>query len=82
MKTWKQARQDSLVSGSIASLLSTAVLAVRGQRDAGSPFAPTNAISHWIWGDHAALHDEPSKLAYHGRLCNPSRGLHALGRIV
>lgn len=61
MKTWKQARHDGAVSGAIASLLSTAVLAVQGQRETGSPFAPTNAISHWIWGDHAADHDEANK---------------------
>lgn len=61
MKTWKQAMHDGAVSGSIASLLSTAVLAVRGQHETGSPFAPTNAISHWIWGDRAAAHDEANK---------------------
>lgn len=61
MKTWKQAMQDGAVSGSIASLLSTVVLAVQGQREAGSPFAPTNAISHWIWGDRAAAHDEANR---------------------
>lgn len=61
MKTWKQAMQDGAVSGSIASLLSTIVLAIGGQREAGSPFAPTNAISHWLWGDRAARHDEANK---------------------
>jgi hypothetical protein len=61
MKTWKQALSDGAISGSIASLLSTAVLAVRGTRETGSPFAPTNAISHWLWGDHAASHDEANK---------------------
>jgi hypothetical protein len=61
MKTWKQALHDGAVSGSIASLLSTAVLAVCGKQEAGSPFAPTNAISHWLWGDHAAGHDEANK---------------------
>lgn len=61
MKTWRQARRDGAVSGSIASLLSTAALAVCGKRETGSPFAPTNAISHWIWGDRAAAHDEASK---------------------
>jgi hypothetical protein len=61
MKTWSQAARDSVISGSIASLLSTAVLAARGQRETGSPFAPTNAISHWLWGDRAARHDEANK---------------------
>jgi hypothetical protein len=61
MKTWRQARRDGAVSGSIASLLSTTALVVCGQREAGSPAAPTNAISHWFWGDHAAAHDEADK---------------------
>lgn len=61
MKSWKQAMHDGAVSGSIASLLSTAVLAARGKREVGSPFAPTNAISHWLWGDHAASHAEADK---------------------
>ncbi len=61
MKTWSRALRDGATAGSLASLLSTAVLTVSGRREAGSPFAPTNAISHWIWGDHAAGHDEASK---------------------
>jgi len=59
MKTWKQALKDALVSGSLASLVSTAALATRGKQETGSPFAPTNAISHWLWGDRAARHNEP-----------------------
>ncbi|MGV3742234.1 MAG: hypothetical protein ACO1NO_07985 [Burkholderiaceae bacterium] len=61
MKTWRQAVHDGTRAGTLASLLSTAVLVVSGQREAGSPFAPTNAISHWLWGDHAARHDEANK---------------------
>lgn len=53
MNTWKQALQDGWVAGSAASALSTLALAAGGQRDSGSPFAPTNAISHWIWKDEA-----------------------------
>ena len=60
MKTWQQAIRDGAVSGSVASILSTAVLGVRGQQEDGTPYAPTNAISHWFWGDRAAEHDEPS----------------------
>lgn len=60
MKTWPEALRDGVVSGSIASALSTAVLGARGEKEDDSPFAPTNAISHWIWGDRAAHHDEPS----------------------
>jgi hypothetical protein len=60
MKPWKEALRDGAVTGSIASVLSTAVLALRGEQETGSRYAPTNAISHWIWGDEAARHDEPN----------------------
>jgi hypothetical protein len=60
MKTWPQAIRDGAVSGSVASILSTAVLGARGQKENDTPYAPTNAISHWFWGDRAARHDEPS----------------------
>jgi hypothetical protein len=60
MENWKTAMQRGLVSGATSSLLSTAVLALLGTREAGSPVAPTNAISHWIWGEKAARRDSPS----------------------
>ena len=60
MKTWSEAIRDGVVSGGVASAASTAVLAARGEQEDDSPFAPTNAISHWFWGDRAARHDEPS----------------------
>nr|WP_240987486.1 hypothetical protein [Cupriavidus taiwanensis] len=41
------------VSGTCASLLSTAMLACGGSVDCGSAFAPVNAVSHWIWGERA-----------------------------
>jgi hypothetical protein len=52
--------QRGLVGGAAASLLSTLALAVLGKREAGSAYAPTNAVSHWIYGDKAARHDSPS----------------------
>lgn len=58
MKSWQQAMQDSVVSGGISSVMSTAALAACGARETGSVFAPTNAVSHWVWGDSAARHDE------------------------
>ncbi|HJV84403.1 MAG TPA: hypothetical protein VJ698_02925 [Noviherbaspirillum sp.] len=60
MKSWREAIRDGAVSGSVASLISTITLGRCGRRESGAPYAPTNAISHWIWGDHAADHDEPS----------------------
>lgn len=60
METWKTATQRGMIAGTSASMLSTLALAVLGKLEAGSAFAPTNAISHWIWGDKAAQRDRPS----------------------
>ncbi len=60
MKTWQQAMQQGLVSGSIASLASTVVLSACGAHEEGTAYAPTNATSHWLWGDQAKHRDEPS----------------------
>ena len=60
MKTWSESVRDALVSGTVASATSTAVLAACGAAQAGSPYAPTNAISHWYFGDRAARQDRPS----------------------
>jgi hypothetical protein len=60
MEPWKTALQRGLVGGAASSLLSTVALAALGKREAGSAYAPTNAVSHWIWGDQAARHDSPS----------------------
>jgi hypothetical protein len=60
MEPWKTALQRGLVGGATSSLLSTAALAALGKREAGSIYAPTNAVSHWIYGDEAARHHGPS----------------------
>jgi len=60
MEPWKTALQRGLVGGATSSLLSTAALAALGKRETGSGYAPTNAVSHWIWGEKAARHDGPS----------------------
>jgi hypothetical protein len=60
MEPWKTALQRGLVGGAASSLLSTVALAALGKREAGSAYAPTNAVSHWIWGDQATRHDSPS----------------------
>jgi hypothetical protein len=60
MEQWNTALRRGLVSGTTSSLLSTAALALFGKREAGSAFAPTNAISHWYWGERAARRDRPS----------------------
>jgi hypothetical protein len=73
MEPWKTAWQRGLVGGLTSSLLSTAALAALGKREAGSAYAPTNAVSHWLWGDEAAAHREisarytlPGYLIHHG----------------
>ena len=48
------------LSGSLASLLSAAALALCGWRETGSAFAAVNAVSHWLWGDQAARRDDAS----------------------
>lgn len=58
--SWTTPLRRGLISGSTASVLSTAALALLGQREAGSAYAPTNAISHWFYGDQAARQDGPS----------------------
>jgi hypothetical protein len=60
MEPWTTAFQRGLVGGATSSLVSTAALAALGKREAGSAYAPTNAVSHWIWGDRAAQHRGPS----------------------
>ena len=57
---WTTSLRRGLLSGASASLLSTAALAALGKQTAGSAYAPTNAISHWLWGDKAARRDGPS----------------------
>jgi hypothetical protein len=49
--------QRGLVGGAASSIVSTAALALLGRAEAGSAYAPTNAVSHWVWGDEAADHD-------------------------
>ena len=57
MADWTTSMQRGLVGGAASSIVSTAALALLGRAESGSPYAPTNAVSHWIWGDEAAGHD-------------------------
>ena len=52
--------QRVLVSGTLASLLSAAVLAWRARRETGSAFAALNAPAHWLWGRASLRRDGPS----------------------
>lgn len=60
MKSWRQAARRGAATGSMASVLSTVALAACGERENATPYAPTNAISHWFWGDRAARRNGPS----------------------
>lgn len=73
MEPWKTAFERGAVGGAVASIVSTAALAALGKREAGSAYAPTNAVSHWIHGDKAASeygptwrHTLPGYLIHHG----------------
>jgi hypothetical protein len=57
---WKKALREGAVSGSLASVLSTCVLAAAGARQAGSVVAPINATSHWLWGDESLHAQQPT----------------------
>jgi hypothetical protein len=57
---WKTALREGAVTGTVAGLLSTAVLAVVGRSQAGSAVAPINAVSHWLWGEESLDAQEPS----------------------
>ncbi|MFL6674563.1 MAG: hypothetical protein ACJ8LG_14880 [Massilia sp.] len=60
MDNWKTAFRRGAIGGATSSLASTVALALLGNNEANSPYAPTNAISHWIWGEKAARRDHPS----------------------
>lgn len=55
--------RQTLAAGSLAALLSTAVLGVAGRRENMSAAAPINAVSHWYWGDEA-LHRQQADIAH------------------
>jgi len=57
---WATAARRALVSGSVASILSTAVLAACGRLENGAAAGPLNGPSQWIWGRWAAHVRRPS----------------------
>lgn len=52
--------QRTLISGTVSGVATAIAASVAGKHDAESYAAPLNATSHILWGDEAALHDEPS----------------------
>ena len=66
----------SLATGSVAGLITTAVLALRGRREAGSSVAPINATSHVFWGDEAGtINAVDAKHTVPGLLINSGAGV-------
>jgi hypothetical protein len=57
--TWSTALREGLVAGTVASVFSTAVLALLGRRQ-GSAAGTVNAPAHWLWGDEALREDRPT----------------------
>lgn len=60
MKFWQKVLCEGFATGSVASALSTATLVCFGKHGHGSAYGPTNAISHWLWGDGAFRKNRPS----------------------
>lgn len=60
MDSWKTIFTKGMAPGLLASLASTVVLALRSRREAGSPYAGANAVSHCLWGDTAFYQNRPT----------------------
>jgi hypothetical protein len=54
MASWKAAFGRALITGTTASVLSAAMLAICGRIERGTAAGPNNGPSQWIWGEHAA----------------------------
>lgn len=52
--------EDVAVTGASAAFATTVVIPLCGRREGLTAAAPLNAVSHIVWGDRAAAHDEPS----------------------
>jgi len=83
MKTWKEIALEALATGKLATLATTATIAVCGKAELDNPIAPINAISHIAFGDEAAREDSAS-LKYtatgfvlHDAACTSWAALHA-----
>jgi len=63
MQTMSSVLRRAAVSGSSASLASTAALLHGGAKDCSAALAPVNAVSHWIWKGKA-LRQRKASLRY------------------
>ena len=60
MPTLAEVAERALLSGSAASIVSTAILVARGKAELDAPAAPLNGPSQWVWGRDAPYIDRPS----------------------
>ncbi|MEM8512536.1 hypothetical protein RCH14_001852 [Massilia sp. MP_M2] len=49
--------QRALVSGAASSIVSTVAMALVAKKETGSPYAATNAVSHYVHGRKASFRD-------------------------
>ncbi|SES68694.1 hypothetical protein SAMN05216412_101238 [Nitrosospira multiformis] len=56
-KIWSSAIRSGLVSGTVASVVSTIALSILGKAELDKFAAPVNGPSQWIWGRHAPYQD-------------------------
>src|SRR4051812_34314613 len=57
MNDLPQLMTDTLATGAVAGVVTTAAAALEGQAADGSAAGPINAVSHILWGDKAAAQD-------------------------
>lgn len=60
MLNTETAIKRALTSGTLAGIATVAATALAGKRETGFYAAPLNATSHIVWGDKAAMQNNPS----------------------
>lgn len=50
---WSPVLREGLVSGAVASVVSSVILVACGKAERGDPSRPLNGPSQWVWGRHA-----------------------------
>jgi hypothetical protein len=59
MERWVRIGLSSLVTGTVASVVSTAALALLAKGEGKGALQPTNATSHWLHGEEAGRRRAP-----------------------
>lgn len=54
VKAWREARDNAILSGSLAAICSAMALAIGGALEGRAPAGPLNGPSQWIYGRRAA----------------------------